>query len=167
MKVFTEWKSQQKDRLTVTTDPDTCSAEELNDLLRRFYATVQSAVGEPYSVATIVRNVHHSLTELSFLKVQFICGQWVYHQQQGVQIHNKNTSKEWPRQGETPSPRHRGWPEIAAWIHSSLPGHPVRSSFQSLVWPPALLGEARQGGHSGTDCVLIRHKSGWRRGWIR
>uniref|UniRef100_A0A8C9XGL7 ZMYM2-like/QRICH1 C-terminal domain-containing protein n=1 Tax=Sander lucioperca TaxID=283035 RepID=A0A8C9XGL7_SANLU len=51
IKVFTEWKSHQKDRLTVTSDPDTCSAEELNDLLRRFYATVQSAVGEPYSVA--------------------------------------------------------------------------------------------------------------------
>ena len=38
--VFTEWKSHQKDRLTVTIDADTCSAEELNELLRPFYATV-------------------------------------------------------------------------------------------------------------------------------
>ncbi|KAK5853538.1 hypothetical protein PBY51_014682 [Eleginops maclovinus] len=53
IKVFTEWKSHQKDRLPVTTDPDTCSAEELHELLRRFYSTVRSAVGKPYSVATM------------------------------------------------------------------------------------------------------------------
>ena len=46
-------KQAQRSQLPVTIDPDTCSAEELNECLRPFHATVQSALGKPYSVATM------------------------------------------------------------------------------------------------------------------